>query len=60
MKIESSTQNFPRREFGYASLTLPETVGTEKIKAMYKDDILKTVVAKTRKCKNPLKQIKIS
>lgn len=62
---EETNENYTRREFGYSSFkrtfTLPETVETDKIKAIYEDGILKVLLPKREEAKKkPLRQIKIS
>ncbi|MHA7843038.1 MAG: Hsp20/alpha crystallin family protein [Winogradskyella sp.] len=64
-KNEDTNENYTRREFGYSSFkrsfTLPETVETDKIKAMYENGILKVFLPKRDEAKKkPLRQIKIS
>ena len=60
-----NTENYTRREFGYASFkrtfSIPDTVDAEKISASYKDGIMKIELPKRDEAKKkPVKSIKIS
>ena len=66
-KLENEVEedNYTRREFGYSnfrrSFTLPETVNTEKISAVYKEGILNVVIPKLEEAKKkPMRSIKVS
>ncbi len=62
---EEKDEQVMRREFNYSkfsrSFTLPETVDVDKIKASFKDGVLKLVLPKMDEAKvKPAKEIKIS
>jgi HSP20 family protein len=62
---EKETDNYTRREFGYASFkrtfSLPETIKEEKIKAAYTDGILSIHLPKKEEAiQKPPRSIKIS
>jgi HSP20 family protein len=64
-KTEEKDEQVMRREFNYSkfsrSFTLPETVDVDKIKALFKDGVLKLVLPKMDEAKvKPAKEIKIS
>ena len=73
LSISSETQseksekeeNYTRREFGYSSFkrtfTLPDSVNSDKIKAIYKEGILSVILPKKEEAKEkPAKRIEIS
>lgn len=55
---------FSRREFSYASFSrsfyLPDTVEADKIKAKYKDGLLRIIIPKKKGKQKPVKTIRIS
>lgn len=62
---EENTQNYTRKEYGYASFkrtfTLPESVNDSKIDAQYKDGVLSVLLPKKEEAKKkPVRSIKIS
>lgn len=62
---EETKENYTRREFGYSSFkrtfTLPDTIESDKIKAEYKDGILKVHLPKREEAKQkPAKRISVS
>ena len=62
--IEEDEDNYSRREFSYTSfqksLRLPESVADDKIKATYKDGLLKFKIAKKEEAKHSPKKVEIS
>jgi HSP20 family protein len=64
-KSESKEEQYTRREFNYSSFTrsfvLPESVNSDRIKASYKDGVLKIEIPKKEATiKTPRKQISVS
>ena len=64
-KKEEKDEQVMRREFSFSkfsrSFTLPETIDVEKIKASFKDGVLKLMLPKMDEAKvKPSKEIKIS
>ncbi|WP_339612133.1 Hsp20/alpha crystallin family protein [uncultured Xanthomarina sp.] len=58
---EEKEANYTRREFGYSSFTLPESVDDNKIDASYQDGILNILLPKKEEAKKkPIRSIKIS
>lgn len=62
---DESTEQYTRREFGYASFqrtfVLPDTVDGEKIKAKYEEGILNVAIPKKEEAKpKPVRTIKVS